>query len=131
MVANILSADSPRPQTLSLTLGWGQKIKLNSFRTWSCCTQIKWNHEWSSMVANILPADHPPKNLLVGSKGQNSTFSEYGYVAYQIKGNDACSNKVANILRADPPPPTQTSPDPGDRVKTQLFFRTCSSCISN
>ena len=30
--------------------------------------------------------------------GQNSTFSEYGHVAYQIKGNDACSNMVTNIL---------------------------------
>ena len=27
----------------------------------------------------------------------NSTFSEYGHVAYQIKGNDACSNMVANV----------------------------------
>ena len=28
--------------------------------------------------------------------GQNSTFSEYGHVAYQIKGNDACINMVEN-----------------------------------
>ena len=44
------------------------------------------------MVANILPADpypslHPPLTLGVGTKGQNSTFSEHGHVAYQIKWN--------------------------------------------
>ena len=41
------------------------------------------------------------------SKGQNSTFSEYGYVAYQIKWNHKCSNLVANIL---PAAQTQTPP---------------------
>ena len=49
------------------------------------------------MVANILPADS-----LGGSKGQNSTFSEHGHVAYQIKGNHKRSNTVASILLADP-----------------------------
>ena len=39
----------------------------------------------------------------MGSKGQNSTLSEHGYVAYQIKENQECSNMVANIL-----------PSPGD-----------------
>ena len=47
-------------------------------------------------------------------RGQNSTFSEYGHVAYQIKGNDTCSNMVANILCRPP------SPDPGG-VKIHLF----------
>ena len=37
------------------------------------------------------------------SKGQNSTFSEHGHVAYQIKGSHECSSLVANILHADPP----------------------------
>ena len=33
------------------------------------------------MVANILPADHKdPRGM--GSKDQNSTFSEHGQVAY-------------------------------------------------
>ena len=50
----------------------------------------------------------------VGSKGQYSTFSEHGHVAYQIKGNQKCSNMVANILPADPR-------DPGDVVKIQFF----------
>ena len=56
----------------------------------------------------------------LGSKGQNSTFSEHGRVAYQIKGNHECSNIVANILPADTNPP----PRPwgcGQKVKFQLF----------
>ena len=60
------------------------------------------------MVANILPADTlDPRD---GFNGQNSTFSEYGHVAYQINGSLECSKMVANILPADlpthPPPPT-------------------------
>ena len=35
--------------------------------------QIKWNHECSNMVANILPAE-PPDPLGMGVKGQNSFF---------------------------------------------------------
>ena len=38
------------------------------------------------------------QNIGVGSKCQNSTFSEHGHVAYQIKGNVSCSNMVANSL---------------------------------
>ena len=48
--------------------------------------------------ANILPATPPPTPP--GSKGQNSTFSEYGHVAYKIY---TCSNMEANILPAEPP----------------------------
>ena len=40
------------------------------------------------------------------SVGQNSNFSEHGYVAYQIKMNQECSNKVANIFLSRLPPPT-------------------------
>ena len=40
----------------------------------------------------------------VGSKGQNSTFSEHGHVAYQIKENNECSNMLANIMDADTSP---------------------------
>ena len=38
------------------------------------------------------------------SKGQNSTFSEHGHVAYQIKGNHKCSNIVVNIFPKHPNP---------------------------
>ena len=44
----------------------------------------------------------PPDPRGRGSKGQNSTFSEHGQVAYQIKGNHECRNMVENILPADP-----------------------------
>ena len=36
----------------------------------------------------------------MGSVGQNSTFLEYGHVAYQIKENHECSSMVANLLPA-------------------------------
>ena len=49
----------------------------------------------------------PSLTLVVESKGQNSTFSEHGHVAYKIKGDHKCSNMVANILPADP---TYTTP---------------------
>ena len=45
-------------------------------------------------------------------RGQTSTFSEYGHVAYQIKGNDACSNTVANSVH------TLSIPEVGSKVKT-------------
>ena len=52
------------------------------------------------MVAKLYP--QTDLTLWVSSKAQNSTFSEYGHVAYQIKVNHECSNMVANILPADP-----------------------------
>ena len=72
--------------------------------------QIKENQECSNMVANILPTDAPPPpplplTLMMGSVGQNSTFSEHGQVAYQIKENQGFSNMVANILPAYSPTP--------------------------
>ena len=54
--------------------------------------QIKWNHNCSSMIANIMPADPP---TLGGGGGGGS---EHGLVAYQIKWNLECSNKQAHIL---------------------------------
>ena len=54
----------------------------------------------SNMIANILLADPPPPP---NPRGQNSTFSKHGHVAYQIKSNRECSNMVANILRAQTP----------------------------
>ena len=65
------------------------------------------------MVANILPID---PLLGVGSKRQNSTFSEYGHVAYQIKGNDGCSNMQSHILSLHAPS------IPGVGSKVNYFF---------
>ena len=70
------------------------------------------------MVANILPTESPYPTLVVGSKGQNSSFPEYGRVEYQIQGNDECSSMVANILPADSSP----RPQGWDlKIKIQLF----------
>ena len=41
------------------------------------------------------------RDLGIGSKVLNSTFSEHGHVAYQIKENHECSNMVPNIMLAD------------------------------
>ena len=82
------------PQTHSTTtLGSNVKIQLFQNKVIKC----------SNMVANILPVD--PYPLGMGSKGQNSTFSEHNHGAYQIKCNHKCSNMIANILPADPAPP--------------------------
>ena len=66
-------------------------------------------------------------NLEMGSKGQNSTFSEL--VTLHIKENHACSNIIANIFLADTP----THHPPGDGVNRSKFnfFRAWSCCISN
>ena len=55
------------------------------------------------MEANILPtyAYPTPMTLWFGS---NSTFSEYGHVAYRIKEFNISSNMVVKILPTDPPP---------------------------
>ena len=53
-----------------------------------------------------IPQSQPsPRPYGVGSKGQNSTFSEHCHVAYQIIWNHECTNMVANIFPADPLPP--------------------------
>ena len=63
--------------------------------------------------------DPLPPAMGEGSKGQNSTFLEHAYVAYQIKWNHDCSNVVANPH------------DPWGGVKRSKFnfFRTWSCCI--
>ena len=71
------------------------------FRIWSCCiATIKGNDACINMVANALPID---PLLGVGSKRQNSTFSEHGHVAYQMKRNDECSNIQTHILSLKAP----------------------------
>ena len=74
--------------------------------------QIKENQECSNMVANILPADHPPdpgdgvdRSKFNFFRTWSCCISEHGHVAYQFKGNHECSNMVRNVLPADPPPP--------------------------
>ena len=94
MVANILPADTPPPQTLEMGSIGKSSIFSSSFHV---AYHIKWNHE----NCCILPISLP---LMLGSKGKNSTISEHCHVAYQIKGNHECSNMVANILPTTPPP---------------------------
>ena len=58
----------------------GVKMSNSFFQNMVMVCQIKWNHECSNIVANILPAR--PSGC--GVKRSNSTFSEYGHVTYQI-----------------------------------------------
>ena len=55
----------------------------------------------------------------LGSKGQNSTFSEHGPFAYQIKGNHEMQQHSRNILPADPSPSSRHDLW-GLKVKVQL-----------
>ena len=68
------------------------------------------------MVANSLPIDPLPRPFRVESKGQNSTFSDHGHLAYQIKGYDECSNMQAHILSL------HTPSNPGVGSEDQTFF---------
>ena len=78
----------------------GQRPKFTFFKYGLIPYQIKGNHAYSIMEANILPADSPPPTLGVamGSKGRNSNFSEHGQIAYRIKWNRGSSNMQEHIL---------------------------------
>ena len=68
----------------------------------TCTTDMKhieWDFSSKACVQRL-------RRLRVWGRGQNTTFLEYGHVAYHIKGNDVCSDMVANIL------PVYPSPDP-------------------
>ena len=64
------------------------------------------------------PTDPNHSTLGLGSKGQNSTFSEYGHVAYQIKWNRECSNMQAHIQSLHTP----STPGMVSKVKTHICF---------
>ena len=61
----------------------------------------------------------PPGWTKRWGRGQNTTFSEYGHVAYRIKGNDTYIN-IAKVF-AKTPPPTQGW---GQKDNVQLFQST-------
>ena len=80
-----------------------QKVKIQLFRNMVMLdiklTGIINAATWQQIFC---PQNLSPTTLGAGSKGQNSTFSEHGHVAYQIIENHECSNMVANILPKDP-----------------------------
>ena len=53
-----------------------------------------------------------PPSPGVGSKGQNSTFSEHRHVAYRIIGNHKMQQHGSRYF-ADPYPPPPIPPSPG------------------
>ena len=72
----------------------------------------------SKYFACRTPSNPHPPTQGVGSKGENSTFSEHSHVAYQIKGNDECNNIQAYILSLHIP----STHGVGSKVKTCCFF---------
>ena len=99
-------------------------------------------------ACRLSPTILPHPRLRMGSKGQNSTFSdlgnvafqikktsslyqhgseylEHGHVAYQIKGYHECSNMLANIFFADPLLPMTLKIEKSKFT----FFRKWSCCI--
>ena len=82
MVANILpAAHPPRP--------WGQKVKFNFFRTWSCCISNKreslMQPHGSKYFAHTPPPTPIPLTLGVGSKGKNSFFHNMAMLHIKLK----------------------------------------------
>ena len=58
----------------------------------------------------------------LGSKGQNSTFSEHGHFAYQIKGNHEMQQHSSKYFARRPLPSSRHDPRRwGQKVKVQLF----------
>ena len=69
----------------------GAEAKIKLFQAY----RIEGNDACGNMISNILPVDPicpRPSDPGEGSKGQNSTFSEHGHVAYLILGNDECKH---------------------------------------
>ena len=94
---------------------WGQQVKSQLFHNMVMLHINLKGITNATTKSQIFCLQTPQTPLWLGSKGQNSTFSEHGHVAYQIKWNHDCSNMVANILPTDPPPPMTL----GDGLKGQ------------
>ena len=89
-------------------------------------TEVQYIWNISNGILDRRPGSNRLDGLRGWAKGQNSTFSRYGHVAYQIKGNDTCSNMVASTLPAAPTWPWGR----GQKVKFYLLT-TWSCCISS
>ena len=63
--------------------------------------QIKYNHEFSSMVASRTPSPDP----WYGGSMSKFTFSENGQVAYHITENHKCRDMVTHRTLPTHPPP--------------------------
>ena len=87
------------------TLGM-RSIGQNSFFSDMVMLSIKLNSitKYTNMVANILSAYLNPPHPTLGSKGQNSTFSKYGYVAYIIKWNHEMKQHRSKYFGHGSPP---------------------------
>ena len=71
---------SPQPHD---SRGWGQKVKIFLYRSWSCCISNDRESPIQQDKPYILLADPLVLRDLVNRS--KSTFSEHGHVAYHIK----------------------------------------------
>ena len=114
MIADVLPLD-----TLPLTMGWGQKVRFHTVKSWSfelghVAYQMKGTVEFSNMQAHILSID-TPSTPEMGSNSKTFFFlSESSRVAYQIKGMEP-NVPFKHIFCA-----------PGVESKSQNIF--CESC---
>ena len=60
-------------------------VKIQVFRTWSCCISNEMESRMQQHGSKYFGRADPP--LTLGSKGQNSTFSDHGHAVCQIRGN--------------------------------------------
>ena len=105
------------------------RSKFIFFQTWSCCISNKRNHKMQQHGSKCfaLRARQYPRGW--GLKGQNSSFSEHGHIAYQIKANHKMQQHGSKHF-AHIPPSTLRPWIMVYRSKSK-FFRTCSCCISD
>ena len=118
MVADIQPTDPPSPPDPGV---WVKRFKYDFFRAWSYCIsnlmESRMQQNGNKYFARRPPP--PPPTLGVGSKGQNSTFSEYGHVAFQIKGSDEYSSMVTTEHGMDGT--TTTTLGEGSKGNTSTF----------
>ena len=90
--------------------GWSRKVIVHLFFSdyGHVAYQIKGYDTCSNMVTNILPADpiSDPSNQAVGSRGQNSTFSEHCHDVYQILLESRLQQHGSNYFARRPPSTT-------------------------
>ena len=111
---------------LPLTLG------VKRSEQWHVAYPIKGNHVRQHGRKYCACSPSTPLTQGLGSKGQNSTFSDHGHVACQIKGNHETQQHSSKYFarRPLPPHPAMTLGDVVKRLKFN-FFRTWLCCISN
>ena len=94
---NLVCSNMTPPPTTNLGVGVKGQISSNMAMLHNKLKRIRHAATWQQIFCTQT-SPPPPLRPREWVKGQNSTFSEHGHLAYQIKVNHKCSNMVANIL---------------------------------